>query len=227
MKLSPHLFFDLTNFEYAELFDGVENVWEVFNRVPEFLKQFFARIPKEERIQGTVKLGAILMGEDIFIGPGAKVEPTAYIEGPTIIGPESIVGTAAYIRGGTILGRHAIVGHCTEAKSTIMLDGAAAPHFNFVGDCILGSNSNIGAGVILANYRLDAKEVPVGSGESRQSTGLVKFGAVLGDRAKVGCNAVLEPGTFLGKDVWVPPAQYIRRGFYEKGERHSDLLKRI
>lgn len=223
MKLHPQLFFDLANFEYAELFDGIENVWEVFGRLPKFLESFFTGVPKEKRIQGIVRPGAVLVGDKIFVASGAKIEPTAYIEGPAIIGPNSIVGTAAYVRGGTILGRHAVLGHCTEAKNTIMLDGAAAPHFNFVGDSILGSGSNIGAGVILANFRLDAQAVPVGE----ESTGLVKFGAVLGDGARVGCNSVLEPGTFLGKDVWIPPAQYIKRGYYEKGERHTNLVKKI
>lgn len=222
-KFSVDYFCDLRDFAHKELFDAIENVWEVFARVPKYLEEFFARIPKGERIKGVVKPGAILVGDDIYIGEGAKIEPTAYIEGPAIIGPRSIVGTAAYIRGGVILGEHAIVGHCTEAKNTIMLNDSAAPHFNFVGDSILGNAVNIGAGVILANYRLDAKPIPVGD----TTTGLVKFGAVLGDRVKVGCNTVLEPGTFLGKDTWVPPTQYLRRGFYERGARHADLIKKF
>lgn len=220
---SPSNFFNLGTFAHKALFDNTENVWEVFARVPQYLEAFFKRLPKEERIKGVVRPGAILVGDDIYIGDGAKIEPTAYIEGPTVIGPRSIVGTGAYIRGGTILGEQAIIGHCTEAKNTIMLNNAAAPHFNFIGDSILGNSVNIGAGVILANYRLDAKAVPAGD----TSTGLTKFGAILGDRVKVGCNAVLEPGTFLGKDTWVSPCSYLRRGCYEKGERHADLVKKI
>lgn len=217
----PSNFFNLDNFVHKALFDGVDNVWEVFARVPKYLEDFFARTPKVERIKGTVSPGAILMGEDIYVGADAKIEPTAYIEGPTIIGPRSIVGTGAYVRGGTILGEHAILGHCTEAKNTIMLNDSAAPHFNFVGDSILGNGVNIGAGVILANYRLDAKSVPAGE----MSTGLVKFGAVLGDRVKIGCNAVTEPGVFMLPDTWVLPTTYLKRGLYGRGEKRSELKK--
>lgn len=223
MTLKPEIFFNLENYEHKALFAGTENVWEALNNIPKYMEEYFKKIPKDERIRGTVKPGAILVGDDIFIGEGAKVEPTAYIEGPAIIGPESIIGTAAYIRGGTILGRHCIIGHCTEAKNTIMIDNSAAPHFNFIGDSILGNNVNIGAGVVLANFRLDAKPVPVGN----ESTGLIKFGAVLGDRVKVGCNSVLEPGTFLGPDTWVLPAQYFRRGYYVRGDDRKEIIKKI
>lgn len=221
--LNKEIFFNLDNYEHKALFAGTENVWEALNNISKYLEEYFKKIPKGERIKGTVKPGAILMGDDIFVGEGAKVEPTAYIEGPAIIGPESIIGTAAYIRGGTILGRHCIIGHCTEAKNTIMIDNSAAPHFNFIGDSILGNNVNIGAGVVLANFRLDAKPVPVGN----ESTGLIKFGAALGDRVKIGCNSVLEPGTFLGPDTWVLPAQYFKRGYYVRGENRKEIIKKI
>lgn len=221
--LKPEIFFNLENYEHRALFLGADNVWGALNNIPKYLEEYFKKIPKEERIKGTVKPGAILVGDDIFIGEGAKVEPTAYIEGPAIIGPESIIGTAAYIRGGTILGRHSVVGHCTEAKNTIMLDHAYAPHFNFIGDCILGNDVNIGAGVILANFRLDAKPVPIGA----KSTGLVKLGAILGDRVKIGCNSVLEPGTFLGPDTWVLPTTYFKKGYYRRGENRKEIIKEI
>lgn len=219
--LSSEKFFNLEHYEHKALFAGAANVWEALNNISKYIEEYLAKIPANERIRGTVKPGAILMGDNIYIGEGAKIEPTAYIEGPAIIGPESIIGTAAYIRGGTILGRHCIIGHCTEAKNTIMIDGAAAPHFNFIGDSILGNNVNIGAGVILANFRLDAKPIPCGD----ISTGLIKFGAVLGDRVKVGCNSVLEPGTFLGPDTWVLPAQYFKKGYYTRGENRREIIK--
>ena len=221
--LKPEIFFNLENYEHKALFDGVENVWEAFNNVEEYIKQYLEKIPKEERIRGNVRPGAILVGDDIYVGEEAKIEPTAYIEGPAIIGPESIVGTAAYIRGGTILGRHSVIGHCTEAINTIMIDDAFAPHFNFIGDSILGNGVNIGAGVVLANFRLDAKPVPIGD----QSTGRVKFGAVLGDRVKIGCNSVLEPGTFLGPDTWVLPTTYFKKGYYRRGENRREIVKEI
>ncbi|MFA5133275.1 MAG: hypothetical protein WC459_00485 [Patescibacteria group bacterium] len=223
MDLKPELFFNLENYEHRALFDGAKNVWEAFNNIEDYIKGYLEKIPKEQRIKGTVRPGAILMGDNIFVGEGAKIEPTAYIEGPAIIGPESIVGTGAYIRSGTITGRHCIIGHCTEAKNTIMLDNSAAPHFNFVGDSILGNNVNIGAGVILANFRLDAKPVPAGE----KSTGLIKLGAILGDRAKIGCNSVLEPGTFLGPDTWVLPAQYFKKGYYRRGTDRKEIIKEM
>jgi len=224
MNLDPKKFFDLDDYEHKALFDGIDNVWEALNNIPKYIEEYLAKIPKEERIKGTVKPGAILVGDDIYIAEGAKIEPTAYIEGPAIIGPDSIVGTAAYVRGGTILGKHSILGHCTEAKNTIMLNNAYAPHFNFVGDSILGNNVNIGAGVILANYRLDEKPVPIGT----ESTGLLKLGAVLGDRVKVGCNSTLEPGTFLGPDTWVLPVTYFKKGFYTRDkEDRKKIIKEI
>jgi len=219
----PEKFFDLSNFEYKDIFNNIEKVWEIIPYLPDFALKILKTIPKEKRIQGEVKNGAILIGDEIFIARGAKIEPTAYIEGPAIIGPNSIVGTAAYVRGGTILGKNCILGHCTESRNTLMLDGSKAPHFNFIGDSILGNNVNIGAGVILANLRLDSKNVPVG----KENSGLQKFGAILGDRVKIGCNTVTEPGTLLAKDCWVFPCIYLRRGLYKKGRRKIDLIKKL
>lgn len=217
-------FFNLTNYEHKELFQKTQNVWDAFKNIENYIKNYLEKIPIEERIKGTVKEGAILVNKDeIYIGKGAKIESTAYIEGPVIIGPESIIGTAAYVRSGTVLGRHCIIGHCTEAKNTIMIDNSAAPHFNFIGDSILGNDVNIGAGVILANFRLDAKPVPIGN----ETTNLVKLGAVLGDRVKIGCNSVLEPGTFLGPDAWVLPLTYFKRGYYRRGKYGRELKKEI
>lgn len=214
-------YFEIRDYMHQELFLETVYVWEAFSKSEKYLEKLFKQIPKSRWREGTVSDQAVIKG-DVIIAEGAKVEPTAYIEGPAYIGPDSIIGTAAYIRGNTILGRRCIIGHCTEAKNTIMLDGACAPHFNFIGDSIMGRDSNIGAGVILANFRLDKKTVPA---TKKLSTKLTKFGAVLGDRVKVACNAVLEPGTFIRPDAWIGPVAYIRRGIYEKGERHSDLVK--
>ena len=219
-EFSAEKYFDLSGYMHKELFEGTEFVWQAFERSEKYLEKLFSETPKDQWHQGDISDQAIIKG-DVIIAKDAKVEPTAYIEGPCYIGPRSIIGTGAYIRGLTILGERSIIGHCTEAKNTIMLDYACAPHFNFIGDCIMGGRSNIGAGVILANFRLDAKEVPAGN----STTGMVKFGAILGDDVKVGCNAVLEPGMFIQKDAWVGPTQYLRRGVYKKGERHADLIR--
>lgn len=221
-QLHPTQFFDLADYEHKALFDGIEYVWEAYGRLDQYLDAFFEERKGQSIILGEVKPGAILDGDRIYIGPGAKVEPTAYIQGPTIIGPESIVGTAAYIRAGTITGRKCVIGHCTEAVRTIMLNHAWAPHFNFIGHSILGNDSNIGAGVILANFRLDGSEVPSPGGGT---TGLIKFGAALGDRVKIACNAVTEPGMFLKPDCWIMPCAYTRRGLYERGEKRVEIKK--
>ena len=215
--LEPTDFFNLEDYAQAALFKDVKDVWEVFAKLDDYLAEFFKNKQGQNLIWGNVRPGAILVGDKIYIGPGAKIEPTAYIEGPVIIGPGTMVGPGAYIRGGTITGNNCVIGHGTEAVKTIMLDRAAAPHFNYVGHSILGNDTNIGAGGVLANSRLDGAEIG--------GTGLKKFGAVLGDRVKIGCNAVTEPGTFLLPDTWVMPCASIRRGWYKPGQRRTDLEK--
>jgi NDP-sugar pyrophosphorylase family protein len=137
------------------------------------------------------------IGERVFIHKSVKFSNMCVIHGPCYIGAGTEIRPFAHIRGNCIIGKNCVIGHCTEVKGSILLDGVEAPHFNYVGDSILGNYSHIGAGVILANLRLDGKSVIIFDGEEKFDTNRRKFGAILGDYASVGCNAVLNPGTVL------------------------------
>jgi NDP-sugar pyrophosphorylase family protein len=138
--------------------------------------------------------------ELIAIGPGTVIEPGVMIQGPCIIGSHCIVRHGAYLRDGVICGDRVVIGHSAEIKHSILMDETAATHFTYVGDCILGSGVNLGAGVKCANLRLDRKDVTVAAGTKKIGTGLKKFGAVIGDRVQIGCNCVLNPGTLIGRE---------------------------
>ena len=149
--------------------------------------------------------GAFLFDDRILIGPGSIVEPGALIKGPTIIGERSEVRQGAYIRGDCLVGDDCVVGHTTEMKASIMLNGAQAGHFAYIGDSILGKNVNLGAGTKLANLKMIPGGIVVASGNEWHQTGRRKLGAILGDRTETGCNSVTSPGTLLSPDSIVYP----------------------
>ena len=159
--------------------------------------------------------GSIFWDEQIFIGPGSVVEPGALIEGPTIIGANTEVRQGAYVRNCCLIGDRCIVGHTTEIKGSIMFDDAKAGHFAYIGDSILGHAVNLGAGTKLANLKLKAGTVRIRTGLGLFDTGLLKLGAVLGDRVQIGCNAVTNPGTLLGKGCVVLPLTSVPAGYHE------------
>jgi carbonic anhydrase/acetyltransferase-like protein (isoleucine patch superfamily) len=159
--------------------------------------------------------GAYVMGQDIFVGPGSVVEPGALIKGPTIIGAYSEIRQGAYIRGHCLVGDHCVVGHTTEIKHAVMLDGAKAGHFAYIGDSILGNRTNLGAGTKLANLKMVDTPIGVKVDGKMVDTGLRKFGAVLGDETETGCNSVTNPGTLLGRRCIVYPAVSVRGGYYQ------------
>lgn len=162
-------------------------------------------------IRGKVAAQAIVEGA-VFIAEGAVVEPTAMIQGPCYIGPGSEVRHGAYIRGQVYVGRSCVVGHATEVKGSIFFDEAKAGHFAYVGDSILGRDTNLGAGTKLANLPLRRGEIRVRHPDDQSivSTGLKKFGAIMGDRSQTGCNAVLSPGTLLLPGTAVLPCVHYR-----------------
>jgi len=217
----PQMFFDLKQYQHRELFGGLKNIWEVFAKLPDYLEKLIASIPQEERIKGEVRQGAKLYGDDIVIAEGALVESTAYIRGPVYIGKKSIVGPGAFLRGPVLTGESCIIGNSTEAKNTIMLNTAWASHFNYIGDSIFGNNAAVGAGTQLANTKITGRSVRIG----KQDTGLLRFGAVLGDNVRFGCNAVCDPGTILNKGCMILPLTYVRAGVYEIGEDKYSLKK--
>ena len=172
--------------------------WELLGKnLFSFLQQIIEDIPKEARIRGEVQEGAIIKGDDVVICEGAVVEPTAYIEGPTWIGPNATVRHGAYVRGKVFADADTVIGHATEVKGSILMTGAKAAHFNYVGDSVLGVDTNLGAGTKLANLKLKKNEVGILVGREVVRTGLKKMGAILGDNAQTGCNVVTNPGTLL------------------------------
>lgn len=178
--------------------------------------KFRLHIGGEETSQAVVLFaGAVLWDDQIFFGPGAVVEPGALIKGPTIIGAYTEVRQGAYLRGKCLIGDRCVVGHTTEMKSSVMLNDAKAGHFAYIGDSILGADSNLGAGTKLANLKIREGTVKLKIGGEVFDTGLRKFGAVIGDAVQIGCNAVTNPGTLLGKSSLVFPVTSVRAGYHE------------
>ncbi|MBN2479773.1 MAG: UDP-N-acetylglucosamine diphosphorylase [Parachlamydiales bacterium] len=190
-------FFTLDNYEHLKIFKNFKNVYEVISNIDSYLKSLSlgkieVEIPKNVHLENI---------EQISIGKGTSVEPFSYIKGPCIIGKNSQIRHGAYIRGNVITGHNAIIGHSTEIKNSILLDNASLAHFAYVGDSIIGNNVNLGAGVKCANFRLDKKNISFFHLGKIYKTNLKKLGAIIGDNSQIGCNSVLNPATFLGKNV--------------------------
>jgi NDP-sugar pyrophosphorylase family protein len=158
--------------------------------------------------------GACLMDDDIFVGPGSVVEPGALIKGPTIIGSYCEIRQGAYLRGHCLVGDRCVLGHTTEMKHSVMLDGAKAGHFAYIGDSILGNRTNLGAGTKLANLKITGTPVSIRIKDKIYDTGLRKLGAIIGDGTETGCNSVTNPGTLLGQRCLVLPALSVKSGYY-------------
>lgn len=177
---------------------------------------FRLRIAGEETSEAAIIFaGSVLWDDQIQLGRGCVVEPGALIKGPTVIGSQTEIRQGAYIRGKCIIGDRCVVGHTTEMKSSVMLNGAKAGHFAYIGDSILGNQSNLGAGTKLANLKIKAGAVRVKIRGEYQDTGLRKLGAVVGDNVEIGCNAVTNPGALLGKGCMVFPLTSVPAGYYE------------
>ncbi|MCP4229803.1 MAG: glucose-1-phosphate thymidylyltransferase [bacterium] len=199
-------FFDLSQTAFAQYFDGLRYPWDILKSLPEIAASF-----DQYLIKGDVMDGAHILGADIAVGPGTVVEPGAVIKGPTVIGANCEIRAGAYIRGNTIIGDGGIVGNSSEVKNALFLEGAAAPHFNYVGDSVLGRKCNLGAGVKLSNWKIAAdKNVTLRIDDETVDTGLQKFGAVLGDFVEIGCNSVLNPGTVVGANTLIYAVSNVR-----------------
>lgn len=186
---------------FREIFQMDDAPWAWIPKIGEALASFdWLR----SQGHGAVPPGVHLKGK-VYIHPSAKLPATAVIEGPTWIGPRTEIRPNAYIRGRVIIGADCVLGNASEFKNCLLLDGAQAPHFNYVGDSILGVGAHLGAGVILANLRLDQANVPVRLPDGMVDSGLRKFGAIFGDHAEAGCNAVIQPGSILGRKSVVMP----------------------
>lgn len=200
-RLSPTFFFDLTNTGHESFFSKANFVWDLLKELQTYLLSL-----ELGKISCPIPEGVYLINEkQISIGKGTIVEPGAYIEGPCFIGENCHIRHAAYLRPDVLICDNCNIGHASEIKHSIMLKGCAIPHFNYVGDSIIGQGANLGAGVICANLRLNHKEIYVKIGEKEYNTGLKKFGAIVGDYSQIGCNSVLNPGTLLKKSSFIYP----------------------
>jgi NDP-sugar pyrophosphorylase family protein len=195
----PADLFDLSQTEHAALFDGCAFAWEALERIKDYVA---ANI--HPGLHNKCE-GRAFIGEQVFIGEGTVVEDGAMIKGPAIIGRNCEIRHNAYIRGHVIIGDGCVVGNSTELKNSILFNQAVAPHFNYVGDSILGHKAHLGAGVVLSNFKSLPGNITVEMEGKPFDTGLRKFGALLGDGAEVGCNAVLNPGSIVGRGSLIYP----------------------
>ena len=184
-----------------DIFDGVTYPWEVLPKIGSFIVELGKTLSEDEYEK---------RGENIWIAKSASVAPTAYINGPAIIGKDAEVRHCAFIRGNAIVGEGAVVGNSTELKNVILFNKVQVPHYNYVGDSVLGFKSHMGAGSITSNVKSDKKLVVVKTPEGMLETGMKKFGAMLGDEVEVGCGSGLNPGTVVGSHSNIYPLSSVR-----------------
>lgn len=185
----------------ADLFEGAVYPWELLPKISSFIIELGKSLPADKFTQ---------VKENVWIANSATVAPTASINGPAIIDEEAEVRHCAFIRGNAIVGKGAVVGNSTELKNVILFNKVQVPHYNYVGDSILGFKSHMGAGSITSNVKSDKTLVVVKNGDEELETGLKKFGAMLGDHVEVGCNSVLNPGTVIGRNSNIYPTSMVR-----------------
>ena len=184
----------------ASIFEGVEYPWEVLPKIKEYILQLGPTLPTDKYEQ---------VKENVWIAKSATVFPSAYINGPAIIDEDAEIRHGAFIRQCAIVGKGAVVGNSTELKNVILFNKVQVPHYNYVGDSILGYKAHMGAGSITSNVKSDKTLVKVHNNPDIE-TGLKKFGAMLGDEVEVGCNSVLNPGTVIGKNSNIYPLSSVR-----------------
>lgn len=204
----------------GEIFQGATYPWEVLSRIGDFIVALGNTL-SEERYEKK--------GDNVWIARSAKVYPSACINGPAIIDEEAEVRHCAFIRGNAIVGKGAVVGNSTELKNVILFNKVQVPHYNYVGDSILGYKAHMGAGSITSNVKSDKTLVVVRAGDESLETGLKKFGAMLGDHVEVGCNSVLNPGTVIGRQANVYPTSMVR-GFIPAGtiyKRQGEIVTKL
>ena len=191
--------FDCQTSYLANLFEECEYPWEMLPKIKDLAKRIIA-----EGLEGYT-----LIADGVLVGENVKIYPTATIEGPTIIGSGTEVRPGAFIRGGVITGENCVIGNSSELKNCILLNKVQIPHYNYVGDSILGNRAHTGAGTICSNLKSDGKNVVI-HGYIEYETGLRKIGGILADGADVGCGSVINPGTIIGKNTSVYPLTSLR-----------------
>ena len=201
LMITTRNLFDLTHTLAAPLLAKTEYPWEALDEIKAFILTLGPSLPADEYDQ---------ISENVWIARDAVIFPNNYIAGPCIIGHGTEVRPGAFIRGSALIGDHCVIGNSTELKNCILFDHVQVPHYNYVGDSILGYRSHLGAGALTSNVKSDKSPVTVRCGEEKAATGRKKLGAMVGDFAEVGCHAVLNPGTVIGKNASVYPLSSVR-----------------
>lgn len=210
---------DLTKSIAAPLLEKTEYPWEALPKIKAFIIELGATLPGDVYDK---------IGDDVWIAKSATVAPSAFIAGPTIICEGAEIRHCAYIRGSVIVGAGSIVGNSCEVKNSIIFDGVQTPHYNYVGDSILGYHSHMGAGSVTSNVKSDKTNVSIMTDGERVPTGLRKFGAILGDYVEVGCNSVLCPGSVVGRNCTIYPLTRVRGYIPENSIHKGDcIIKKI
>lgn len=204
--LTVQSLFSLEHTLAAPLLKSKTYPWEALKEIKDFILSIGATLSPDLYEK---------KGEDIWIAKSAKVAPSASIAGPCIIGEDTEVRHCAFIRGSALIGNGCVVGNSTEIKNSILFDSVQVPHYNYIGDSILGFKAHTGAGAITSNVKSDKTPVKINYGDSKIETGLKKFGAMLGDNVEIGCGSVLNPGTVIGKNSIVYPLSSVR-GFVKE-----------
>ena len=211
--------FDFGHTIAADIFDGIDEPWHVLAKIGDFIRKLGPTLDSELFEQ---------IGDDVWVARTAKVAPTAFINGPAIIDEGAEIRHCAFIRGNAIVGKGSVVGNSTELKNVIIFDSVQVPHYNYVGDSVLGYRSHMGAGSITSNVKSDKTPVTVSTPSGKIETGLKKFGAMLGDFVEVGCSAVLCPGTVIGRNSTVYPLSLVR-GYVPAGsiyKKFGDIVNK-
>ena len=218
LEMQINEMYDLNHTKAAPLLEQFTYPWEALPKIGEFIIKLGAELSPAKYTQ---------INDNIWISKTAKIYPNNYIEGPAIIGHNTEVRPGAFIRGNALVGENCVVGNSTELKNVIIFDNVQVPHYNYVGDSVLGYKSHMGAGSITSNVKQDKTPVSVNTSMGRVNTGMKKFGAMLGDNVEVGCNSVLNPGTVVGRGARVYPLSMVR-GFVPKNsiyKKHGEIAE--
>jgi NDP-sugar pyrophosphorylase family protein len=196
---APADYLDLKQTDHAAIFHDVTNAWEVLPKLAAYIEEQV--VPANF---GQI-IGEPVIGEQVYIGRDTVIEPGAYVKGPAWIGPNCQIRHGAYIRENVIIGAGSVVGNSCEIKNSILFNNCQVPHFNYIGESILGAKAHLAAGVIVSNLKLNGDFITLRVGNTVLTTGLRKFGALIGDGVEVGCNAVINPGSVLGRNSLIYP----------------------
>ena len=209
--------FDLSHTVAKSLFDGCEEVYYVITKIKEFIKQLSDGLGNDY----------LEISDGVFVARDSSISDFATVIGPTIIGHRTELRPGAYIRGSVIVGDDAVIGNSCEVKNSLLFDGVQIPHYNYVGDSILGYRVHLGAGAIVSNFRLDRENISIKTDGSKIKTPLRKMGALIGDFCEVGCNAVICPGSIIGRNTVVYPLTSVNGTINIKPINESEVRAKI